>query len=76
MQNAVKGVPGVSHGPVSESEQRFSHWLALLDAVSKLISCILLCSYSQLMTREPLEKLGFRDLVDPPPGSAEGEAKP
>ncbi|XP_075889953.1 cytochrome c oxidase assembly protein COX19 [Nelusetta ayraudi] len=30
----------------------------------------------QLMTREPLEKLGFRDLVDPPPSPAEGDAKP
>lgn len=32
--------------------------------------------FSQLMTREPLEKLGFQDLVDPPPGDAEGDAKP
>lgn len=30
----------------------------------------------QLMTKEPLEKLGFRDLMDPPPSQADKDAKP
>ncbi|XP_041819183.1 cytochrome c oxidase assembly protein COX19 [Chelmon rostratus] len=30
----------------------------------------------QLMTKEPLEKLGFRDLMDPPPSQDGGDAKP
>ncbi|XP_068161980.1 cytochrome c oxidase assembly protein COX19 [Antennarius striatus] len=29
----------------------------------------------QLMTQEPLEKLGFKDLMDPPPRPAEENAK-
>lgn len=31
---------------------------------------------SQLMTKEPLEKLGFKDLMDPPLRQADGDAKP
>nr|XP_046234147.1 cytochrome c oxidase assembly protein COX19 [Scatophagus argus] len=30
----------------------------------------------QLMTKEPLEKLGFKDLMDTPPRQADGDAKP
>ncbi|XP_018541061.1 cytochrome c oxidase assembly protein COX19 [Lates calcarifer] len=30
----------------------------------------------QLMAREPLEKLGFKDLMDPPPGQADRDTKP
>ncbi|XP_045899169.1 cytochrome c oxidase assembly protein COX19 [Micropterus dolomieu] len=30
----------------------------------------------QLMAKEPLEKLGFKDLMDPPPGQADRDTKP
>lgn len=32
--------------------------------------------FSQLMARESLEKLGFKDLMDSPPSQADGDAKP
>lgn len=31
---------------------------------------------SQLMAKEPLEKLGFRDLMDPPPSKEDSNTKP
>ncbi|XP_035469484.2 cytochrome c oxidase assembly protein COX19 [Scophthalmus maximus] len=31
---------------------------------------------NQLMAKEPMEKLGFRDLVDAPPGQADKDAEP
>lgn len=31
---------------------------------------------SQLMAKEPLEKLGFKDLIDPPSSQAEKDTKP
>ncbi|TKS90143.1 Cytochrome c oxidase assembly protein COX19 [Collichthys lucidus] len=30
----------------------------------------------QLMTKEPLAKLGFRDLMDPPPNQSDRDSKP
>ncbi|XP_037319408.1 cytochrome c oxidase assembly protein COX19 [Pungitius pungitius] len=30
---------------------------------------------NQLMAREPLTKLGFKDLMEPPPSQADGDAK-
>lgn len=48
-----------------------------LACLTLFINHQLSCGFcSQLMTREPLEKLGFRDLMDPPPSQAEGDAKP
>lgn len=34
-----------------------------------------LVSSSQLMAKEPMEKLGFKDLVDPPTSQTDGHAK-
>ncbi|KAL3051080.1 hypothetical protein OYC64_001372 [Pagothenia borchgrevinki] len=31
---------------------------------------------NQLMAKEPMEKLGFKDLIDPPPSQSEGDTKP
>ncbi|XP_010764158.1 cytochrome c oxidase assembly protein COX19 [Notothenia coriiceps] len=31
---------------------------------------------NQLMTKEPMEKLGFKDLIDPPPSQSDGDTKP
>lgn len=48
----------------------FKHYLVTLKvSVSILFS-------SQLMAKEPLEKLGFRDLMDPPPSQTEENTKP
>ncbi|XP_037609995.1 cytochrome c oxidase assembly protein COX19 [Sebastes umbrosus] len=31
---------------------------------------------NQLMAKEPLEKLGFKDMMDPPRSQADGDTKP
>lgn len=66
----------MSHGPVSQREQDFTLIVSPECSFSAETLFFFIFSFSQLMTREPLEKLGFRDLVDPPPSNAEGEAKP
>ena len=41
----------------------------------KLSNDLLLLCCSQLMAKEPLEKLGFRDLKETPPSQEDKEAK-
>lgn len=66
----------MSHGSVSQREQGFTLSVSPECSDSADIVCFFIFYFSQLMTREPLEKLGFRDLVDPPPRNVDGEAKP
>lgn len=66
----------MSHGPVSQRGQHFALIVSPECIFLAEIVYFIIFSFSQLMTREPLEKLGFQDQVDPPPGDAEGDAKP
>lgn len=49
-------------------------FLVVCTALKVYIIYILLSS--QLMTKEPLEKLGFKDLMDPPSSQTEQDTKP
>lgn len=64
---AVQRLPGVPNGPVRMP-------VKMLPSESTKVTCIIVLVlffvFSQLMTKEPLEKLGFKDLMDPPPSQA------
>lgn len=73
VSDAVQRVLGMPNGPVGDLVKKCS-----LQCVRQLfnslhVSCIFF--YSQLMTKEPLEKLGFKDLKYSSPKQADGNTK-
>jgi len=70
---AVQRLPVVQDGPVRKPMKSAALWLGWCQAICKF-PCRLVFS-SQLMAKEPLQKLGFKDLLDPPSSQEHTDAK-